>query len=60
MAWGVGKQGRHLREVRGQHTTAPRPKQKIICSAKRPTRVATSLLDVFHAIVISKQFVCTK
>ena len=34
--------------------------KRIICSAKRPTRVATSLLDVFHAIVISNQFVCTK
>ena len=31
----------------------PRPKQKIMCSAKLPTRVATSLQVVFHAIVMS-------
>jgi len=35
------------------------PKQKIICSAKRPTRVATSLQDVFQTILMSKQFVCS-
>ena len=38
------------------------PSDKKMCSAKRPitpTRVTTSLLDVFHDIVIFKQFVCT-
>ena len=30
-----------------------------MCSAKLPTNVATSLQDVFHAIVMSIQFVCT-
>jgi len=32
-----------------------RSKQKL-CSAKRPTRVATSLKDVFHATAMFKQF----
>ena len=47
---------RHLRD--GGKGAIP-PQQKIICRAKRPTRVATSLQDVFHASVMSKQFVCT-
>ena len=37
----------------------PQHPSKKICSAKRPTRVATSLQDVFYAMVMSKQFVCT-
>ena len=44
---------------RGATATAFAPikvQQKIICNAKRPTRVATSLQDVFHATVMSKQF----
>jgi len=57
--------GLHVKRSKGvicgeEARAAFAPKQKkIICSAKRPTRVATSLQDVFHAIVISKQFVCT-
>ena len=51
-----------LFEEGGRGATASSPIKvlaKIICSAKRPTRVATSLQNVFHAIVMSKQFVCT-
>jgi len=45
----------------GGGANAPKAQAKkiIICSAKRPTCVATSLQDVFHAIVMSKHFVYT-
>jgi len=43
----------------GGGIASPKAQAKIICSSKRPTRVATFLQDVLHAIVMSKQFVCT-
>jgi len=43
-------QGRHLREGGGKGAVAPTPRKKIICRAKRLTRVATSSQDVFYAL----------
>ena len=48
------------RGIIGGGQVGPKAQTKM-CSAKRPTptRVATSLLDVFNAILMPKQFVCT-
>ena len=54
---GVNGRGVICRGQGGQ--LPPPPKEKIICRAIRLTRVATSSQDVFYAIVMSKQFVCT-